>query len=64
MPVMDGFGLISHMKERYPGIPVIVMSSFLYPEMESKLETLGISQVLEKSELNVDSLAEIIAKNW
>jgi CheY-like chemotaxis protein len=64
MPVMDGFGLISHMKEKYPGIPVIAMSYFLYPELESKLQTLGVSQIFDKSELSFGSLTGMIAENW
>jgi DNA-binding NarL/FixJ family response regulator len=64
MPVMDGFGLISHMKEKYPRIPVIVISYFLYPELESKLQTLGVSQILDKSELSFGNLTGMIAESW
>jgi hypothetical protein len=52
------------MKEKYPGIPVIAMSYFLYPELESKLQTLGVSQILDKSELSFGSLTGMIAENW
>jgi two-component system response regulator YesN len=63
MPVMDGLALISQMKEKYPGVPVIAMSHFLPPEMESKLRTLGISQIINKSELSVQSLTEMIGES-
>jgi CheY-like chemotaxis protein len=48
MPVMDGFQLLAHLATHHGDIPVIVMSAFATPEMEEKLQTLGIDQVLEK----------------
>ncbi len=61
MPVMDGFTLLSHMKRDYPHIPVIIMSAFLYPEVETRLRELGASECIEK--LDIGSLQEMIAKN-
>lgn len=34
MPETDGFGLLSHVMEFYPDIPVIVMTGYSNPEME------------------------------
>jgi CheY-like chemotaxis protein len=48
MPVMDGFQLLAHLATHHGDIPVIVMSAFATPEMEEKLQALGIDQVLEK----------------
>ena len=62
MPVMNGFDFISHMKKKYPGIPVIVMSSFLDPEVETRLRGLGVSQSIEKSSLRLSTLEEMIGK--
>ncbi len=62
MPVMDGFELLLHMKEKYPNVPVIVMSAFLYPEVETRLRELGASGSIEK--LNIGALEEMIAKRW
>jgi len=64
MPVMDGFVLISHMKEKHPAIPVIVVSSFLYPESETKLKAMGVSHCMEKHSLTISALEEMILKSW
>jgi YesN/AraC family two-component response regulator len=64
MPVMDGFDLISHIKKRYPGIPVIVLSSFLYQELEPRLTALGVSLWIEKASLDIGVLEEMIIKSW
>jgi len=58
MPVMNAFQLISHMKERYPSIPVIVMSSFLDSEVAIDLRAKGASQCIDKA--NISTLKEII----
>ena len=59
MPVMDGFQLVSHMKERYPSIPVIVMSSLLVPEVETYLRAKGVSECIEKS--SISTLEKVFA---
>ena len=64
MPVMNGYDLISHMKIKYPRIPVIVVSSFLYPEWETRLKALGVSQYIDKEFFSVSALEEMIIKNW
>ena len=64
MPVMDGLELISHMKEKYPGIPVFVMSSFLCPDLETRLRALGASRCIVKTSLNLSALEEMIVKSW
>lgn len=48
MPVMDGFQLLARLATHHGDIPVIVMSAFATPEMEERLEMLGIDQFLEK----------------
>ena len=64
MPVLNGYDLISHMKRKYPGIPVIVVSSFLYPESETRLRALGVTQYIDKNSLSLHTLEEMIVKNW
>ncbi len=49
MPVMDGFEFIPRVKEKYPHMPIIVMSSFLFPEIEKRLCALGVYHCFEKS---------------
>ncbi len=51
MPVMDGFELLSHMKESYPDVPAIVMSTFLNSDVENKLRSMNITQYIDKSEM-------------
>jgi len=64
MPVMNGFDLILNMRKEYPHIPVIAMSTYLYPDVETRLRGLGISQWVDKTELSIGGLEEMIMKNW
>ncbi len=64
MPVMNGFQLVSHMKERYPSIPVIVVSSFLDSEVQTYLRAKGASQCIAKADINIDAFEEMIVKIW
>jgi CheY-like chemotaxis protein/predicted regulator of Ras-like GTPase activity (Roadblock/LC7/MglB family) len=48
MPVMDGFQLLAHLATHHGELPVIAMSAFATPEMEEKLQSLGIDKILEK----------------
>lgn len=56
MPEMDGFQLLIHMKKRYPGIPVIVMTAVGCPEVTDRLKALGTVSYLEKP-INIKDLA-------
>ncbi len=60
MPGMDGFEFISRMKKNHRDLPVIVMSAFLTPEIETRLSSLGVSQFTEKP-LNIDVLGNLIS---
>ena len=59
MPEMDGFALLSHIMENYPGIPVIIMTGYSTPEMESSAMEGGAVGYIEKPFM-VDSLARKI----
>lgn len=48
MPVLNGFGLLSHLKEFYPSIPVIVMTAYVNDETMKRLSSLGFLNVMEK----------------
>jgi len=48
MPEQDGFGLIAHLSRVQPQAPVIVMTAFGTPEIESRLDSLGVVQYLDK----------------
>lgn len=51
MPVLDGIGLVSHMRVSHPNVPVIVMSSCLDAEMERRLVAVGIPQCVDKARI-------------
>ena len=59
MPNTDGFGLLSHVKECYPDIPVIVTTEYSTPEMESLIFEAGAVGCVEKP-FKVGVLAELI----
>jgi len=48
MPVLDGYGLITALAERYPSLPVIVLTSEAKPSMLHRAEELGALRVLAK----------------
>ena len=59
MPNTDGFGLLSHVQEFYPDIPVIVMTEYSTPEMESLVFEAGAVGCVEKP-FKIEVLAELI----
>jgi CheY-like chemotaxis protein len=65
MPVMDGFELISRMKETCPDMPVIIMTAFSDPGVERRLASMGVSQsqCIEKP-LDVQALEGTILACW
>jgi CheY-like chemotaxis protein len=48
MPVMDGLELLAYMSKKYPGVPVIVMTSFGTPQIEKRLQKFNTFLYLEK----------------
>jgi CheY-like chemotaxis protein len=48
MPVMDGITLISHVHNKYPTVPIIVMTAFGSPQIEKQIKKIGILHYLEK----------------
>jgi YesN/AraC family two-component response regulator len=48
MPVMDGITLIAHVHNRYPAVPIIVMTAFGSPQIEKQVKKMGILHYLEK----------------
>jgi len=59
MPGMDGFEFISHIRKSHPGIPVIVMSAYLNPDVERRLRSNGITKCIEKP-LELGELVHLI----
>ncbi len=48
MPVLNGFGLLSHLKKFHPSIPVIVMTAYMNDETIKRLSSLGFLNIIEK----------------
>jgi DNA-binding response OmpR family regulator len=48
MPEMDGLALIARVHNLYPTLPVIVMTAFGSPEIETQVKNMGILHYLEK----------------
>ncbi len=48
MPRMDGFGLLAHVRENFPEIPVIIMSGFSTPETQVLARKRGAAGYLDK----------------
>ncbi len=57
MPRMDGFALLSKIMEQYPDIPVIIMTGYSTPEMESLAQEGGAVGYVEKPFM-IDDLAK------
>lgn len=48
MPVLDGYGLIAVLAQRYPSLPVIVITSVAEPSLQNQALDLGALQVIPK----------------
>lgn len=48
MPIMNGFDLLSYVREFYPSIPAIVMTAHVNGRIMERLTFLGFSDVMEK----------------
>lgn len=48
MPVVNGFGLLSHVREFHPEVPVVVMTAYVNGEIIDRLNSLGFSDIVEK----------------
>ncbi len=59
MPRMDGFGLLAHVRENFPEIPVIIMSGFSTPETQVLARKRGAAGYLEKP-FKIKYLSKII----
>jgi CheY-like chemotaxis protein len=62
MPELDGYDLYMQVRDRYPGLPVILMTAYFYDKdhviKRSRLE--GLEDVIFKKPLDPDRLKEMI----
>ena len=59
MPIMDGFALLSHLRESLPHIPAVVLTGLTRPDVFERLKLYGDLKVLQKPvtpEVFVDTL--------
>jgi CheY-like chemotaxis protein len=63
MPRMDGFGLLAHINEHYPDIPVIVMTGFGTAHLEQQAERNGAVAYIQKPFL-IEDLARRMMATW
>ncbi len=60
MPVMDGFSLLSEMGEKYPFVPVIIMSAFVFADIEGRINQPGGFRYLKKP-VDLNHLSEVVS---
>ena len=63
MPRMDGFGLLAHISEHYPDIPVIVMTGFGTAQLEQQAGRNGAVAYIQKPFL-IEDLARRMMATW
>lgn len=61
MPGMSGFELVRRLAQHYPHLPVIVMTAFDSPEIESELAAFAPVAVLDKP-LDLDELVVVVTR--
>ena len=61
MPRMDGFGLLAHIIEHYPDIPVIIITAYSTPRMERLAQEGGAVGYIEKPFMIEDLAVKIIS---
>jgi len=59
MPVMDGYHLVEYRNRHCPGVPVLVMTAEMSPEVTKRLKSLGITGYLEKP-FEADTLTSLV----
>ena len=59
MPVMDGFALLTHLRQDYPHTPAIVLTGMTQPEVLDRLSAYGDLQVLQKPASHDELINEI-----
>ncbi|HXX57110.1 MAG TPA: response regulator [Thermodesulfovibrionales bacterium] len=62
MPVMDGYQFLEYARVNHPFIPIIAMTANYSAEAECRLQSLGITQVMEKP-FSMKKLTAKIADN-
>lgn len=48
MPIMDGFALLSHLRESFPQLPAVVLTGLTRPDVFERLKVYGDLKILQK----------------
>lgn len=62
LPIMDGFTVLSQLKEKGVKYPIIILSNLSQPEDIEKAKSLGASDFLVKSDIQLSKVLEYIKK--
>ena len=60
LPYKNGLELASEIKKEHPGIMIIIVSNYDYPEYRSKAEEIGVDFFLSKSSMTEDKLITLM----
>ena len=61
MPVMDGFALAEALRERHPGLPLVVCSADIQASSRERVDALGALAFLNKP-IDRKGLAEVLGR--
>lgn len=62
MPKIDGLGVLRHLHEKYPDVPVIINTNLSKGFDPDKWAELGATEIVVKSEISLKALAERVRK--
>ena len=62
LPNRNGLDLTLEIKKEYPGISIIIVSNYDFPEYRMKAEQIGADYFLSKSSITEESIAQLISK--
>lgn len=60
LPAMDGLDVLSKIREKDPGIPVVFITGFAMQDLDQKALDLGVSDYLLKDDINESSLEKTV----
>jgi chemotaxis protein histidine kinase CheA/ActR/RegA family two-component response regulator len=62
MPEMDGMELLSHVRARWPDLPVIIFTNHANPELKQKAYSLGASEYVVKADFDQETLLHAVER--
>jgi CheY-like chemotaxis protein len=62
LPNKNGLELTSEIKKEYPGISIIIITNYDFPEYRTKAEEIGADYFISKSSVTEEKIASLIGK--